>query len=133
MSWTPTLKDKRQGEVSWAWVFVYSDGQRMVVKQYTTATDDDAVIASILRAEIAGFDRVNKSVGTYKIGDVIDLTLPAPSPPSAEDQARADFYNARGVYSRMLEDVRLTLRKADDSTVTAAQQDMLAKFKPEYL
>lgn len=139
MTWTATLKDKQKGEVSWAWVFVFFDGQKTIVKPYTTASDDDAVIAAILRSEIAGFDRVNTPVGTYKIGDQIDLTPPAqpippPEPaPTPENSARDAFDYAHFNLLRLEGYKNGVSSSALDQAITDAQKAKQAAWSDSFI
>lgn len=128
---TAKLSRKEFNISGWTFGVSMDDGSERVT---TVADLTDAAIESFARAESAKRDAIAPVGKTrYNVGDLIDLTPLAQPQPSAEDKARAEYYAARGIYSRMLEDVRLGERKADDADVLAAQQNMAALRKPEYL
>lgn len=135
---TATLIDEPfQTETGW-WCSLSIDygASKPFVGSYRFALEpDDAMLQATGRSELARLSAAQPTPGkrTIRAGQQIDLTPPIQPQPSAEDKARTEYYAARGIYSRMLEDARLGERKADDADVLAAQQNMAALRKPEYL
>lgn len=135
MTWTATLKDVQRGEVSWAYVVVYSDGQQTIVKQYTAQSLDDTEIASTARNEIAGFAAVSGSAGkiALKPGDVIDLTKPVPVQPTPEQVARAAFDTAHFNLQRLRGYADGVSSPALDQAIADAQKANQSKWQDGFI
>lgn len=118
-------------------VFFFKDGAEKpdFDRVFSLSGMTNANLEAFARVEIARLmeRESSKALLTYKDGDTISLSIADPTPLSEQEQARSDFYAARSLYAKMLEDVRLECRNPDDVEVLNARDDMLNRKKAEYL
>ena len=139
MSWTAKIIRAEKRNDKWKSAVEYTNGVEKFSKGYTLDPVSEAQAAGMLRAKIAELDAFDIDVFPFPIGEVLDLTPPAPTPPAeptpptaaeVSRQAWLDDYYSMEKYQRL---IAINVISADDSAVAVLQSSLAIGYLPEYM
>lgn len=130
--WTATLQSiRKRDDAKVEFLVLFTDGVRKAMREYTVEVLDDAEIKKQARNEIVRLTAKESAAVplTIKVGDPIDISSPAPPPPTAEQTARKSWFDRYFKLQQQTRLVQLGLLGAVSVDVVKLKAD----FLPAYL
>jgi len=130
---TAKLLDAVKRDNRWKITVEYTDGAIVKVESYSFAGVTAQQLKDFIRSKLSNRDSIKDADFSAFVGKEIDLSQPVTPDPTAEEIAKAAWFDDFRKLERLLRLVNAGLIQSDDSRITALQTSLIAGWLNSYL